>query len=351
MNDGIVVIAQHGENRTDPLTYESLACAWSLCGGDAERIRVIVPGDRSRTVAREIAAASGFAVTSVESDVLNSYNADAYLRVLGPLLEMTAPGYVILPHTCIGYDLAPALAVKLGAACITGVEAAVFGNERTGFVRNVSAGKLSAEVVPETATAVLTIQPGAWQPLDIKPDSAGAVDTVRIEAGTGRSRTTGFKQAEYQGSALADSTVIVAAGRGIGMQENLALIHDVARLFPRSAIGCSRAVCDAGWLGYAHQVGMTGATVAPKLYFAIGISGAVQHVAGIRDAQMVIAINNDPAARIFARADVGIVEDLTRFIPVLMEEYDRQQGTTTGTEEGREPRAQENSPPPDPGKR
>jgi electron transfer flavoprotein alpha subunit len=238
-----------------------------------------------------------------------------------------APVYVIMPHTCFGYDLAPALAVRLGAACITAAEAARMNGGKAVFVRTASGGKLSTEVVPETDIVVLTNQPGAWKPLDNKMGTGGTVETVRSDAGPVRSRTVGFKQPEYRGNALAESSVVVAAGRGIGTRENLALIDDIARLFPRSAVGCSRAVCDAGWLGYAHQVGMTGATVSPKLYIAIGISGAVQHVAGIRDAQTVIAINNDPAARIFARADYGIVEDLTRFIPVLIEEYNKRYGT------------------------
>ncbi len=327
MKDCIVVIAQHAHGRTDPVTYESLACAWALCGGDESRIRVMVAGDPGQAVARELAAATGFTVTAVENDGLGDYNADAYLRALGPILAGMAPGYVIMPHTCFGYDLAPALAVRLGAACITAAEAARMNGGKAVFVRTASGGKLSTEVVPETDIVVLTNQPGAWKPLDNKMGTGGTVETVRSDAGPVRSRTVGFKQPEYRGNALAESSVVVAAGRGIGTRENLALIDDIARLFPRSAVGCSRAVCDAGWLGYAHQVGMTGATVSPKLYIAIGISGAVQHVAGIRDAQTVIAINNDPAARIFARADYGIVEDLTRFIPVLIEEYNKRYGT------------------------
>jgi electron transfer flavoprotein alpha subunit len=124
----------------------------------------------------------------------------------------------------------------------------------------------------------------------------------------------------HHDSTLKDAEVIVSAGRGVGKKENIALIKELAALFPRSAVGASRQACDLGWLEYKHQVGTTGQTVAPKLYIACGISGAIQHVSGMKKAQNIIAINNDPHAAIFHVAHICIVEDLVSFIPLLIEE-------------------------------
>jgi electron transfer flavoprotein alpha subunit len=125
--------------------------------------------------------------------------------------------------------------------------------------------------------------------------------------------------AEERDLDLSIADVIVSAGRGIGNEENLALIRQLAGLFSKSAIGCSRTVCDRGWLGYQHQIGLTGKTVSPKLYIACGISGAIQHVTGMSGSKYVVAVNKDPGAAIFQVADVGIVEDLTIFIPLVID--------------------------------
>jgi electron transfer flavoprotein alpha subunit len=136
-----------------------------------------------------------------------------------------------------------------------------------------------------------------------------------------RSRSLGVKRVRTENAGLAQADVIVSAGRGIGKRENLDLIHRLAELFPRSAVGGSRPICDLGWLGYKHQIGQTGATVTPKLYIACGISGASQHLAGMRGAHFIVGINTDPHAAIFNVADVVVAEDVTTFIPTLLKAY------------------------------
>jgi electron transfer flavoprotein alpha subunit len=321
MQNKIAVIAQHAGGRTDPVTYEAISCAVKLCEGETSCIKIIIVGDRVEKIAGEMAEKTGIDVIAIENSQLGLYNAGAYREVLGALFKEMAPEYIVIPHTSTGYDFAPSLAIKLGASCITAVEGVNCDNEKRSFLRTVSNGKLYAEVVSKTKTTVITTQPGAWQAAGKKTEKKGSVETRKTEVIPGKTKALAFKQSDNQGMEMANSDVIVSAGRGIGTKENLSLIEEVAKLFPRSAIGCSRAVCDAGWLEYRHQVGITGTTVSPKLYFAIGISGAIQHTSGIKGAQMVVAVNNDPVARIFNIADYCIVEDLTQFLPVLMEEY------------------------------
>ena len=327
MKDKIAVIAQHADNRIDPVTYEAVSCALELCAGEASCIQIIVPGDRVEKIAQEITGETGIDTIALENELLKIYNAEAYTSALVTLFRQRAPGYILIPHTSVGYDFAPLLAIKLEASCITAVKQVNDTNGTTAFVREVFDGRLYAEVVSKTKTTVITIQPGAWQPLSRQPGKSGIVETRNVTVNPGKTRTIAFRQSDFQGAALADSEVIVSAGRGIGKKENLSLIYEVAKLFPRSSLGCSRAVCDAGWLEYSHQVGITGSTVSPKLYFAIGISGAVQHITGIKGAQVLVAVNSDPAARIFTIADYCIMEDLTQFIPTLVEEFKNKFGS------------------------
>ncbi len=315
------MIAQHSQNAVDPITYEAIACALELCDKDCSRIEVIIPGEQTEKAAREIADTSGMEVIALEHSLLQFYNAEAYVRALTGTLNDLAPEYVVLPHTSTGFDLAPALAIKLKASCITAVEDINHDKGKHSFIRSLSSGRLYAEVVPETKSTVITVQPGAWQAASNSSGNTGRISTRTPDIEACKSRTVEIKHAVYKGTDIAKSEVIVSAGRGIGKKENLQLLYDLAGIFKKSAVGCSRPVCDAGWMEYSHQVGVTGATVSPKLYFACGISGALQHISGIRGAQTIIAVNTDPQARIFGIADYCVVEDLTEFLPVLMEEF------------------------------
>ena len=167
---------------------------------------------------------------------------------------------------------------------------------------------------------VVTVAPGAFRPAAAVGEARGSVTERVIERTPRGSRVLGTRRGEPADPGLARAEVIVSAGRGIGRRENLALVERLAALFPRSAVGGSRPICDAGWLPYRRQVGVTGATVAPRLYVACGISGSSQHRTGMRGAGFVVAINTDPDAAIFQVADVGVVEDLATFIPLVLRE-------------------------------
>ena len=321
MNQSIIVIAEHTAGRLDPVTYELIAFAEKLQQLKPLSIKVILLGTEILKPAMEIAESSGLDVMGFDIQRLPDYNGELYCRVLADHLAAAPPQYVIVAHTSRGQDYAPALAVEMEAACITGVEDIVQTDSDMCFVRPIFGGKAMAHIHPDAGTVVLTLQPGLFKQNQQVTASAGrvAVDSITITPVWWHSR--GTKQPDTDTAGISEAEVIVAAGQGFGERDNLELAYRLAAIFSKSAVAGSRIVCDLGWIEYGCQVGVTGATVSPRLYIACGISGAIQHVSGMRGADLVVAINKDPAAAIFQSADICIVEDLLTFIPTLIEVY------------------------------
>jgi electron transfer flavoprotein alpha subunit len=323
MEETIIVIAEHFTGRIKPITYELIAFAKALAQKKTLKITGVILGEKVVDLARNLADVSGLEVMAVQIPGLAEYTGEIYRYVLVDLLSEFQPTYLCIAHTSQGLDFAPALAAELNAACITAVEEILEIGGRICFARPMYGGKITAHVCPTSATAVLTIQPGIFkiEEKDITPD--GSVNIKSIRCPPQRSRLLGIKPSEADTAGITEADVIVAAGQGIGEKDNLDLIHQLAALFTKSAVAGSRLVCDRGWLEYRCQVGVTGTTVSPQLYIACGISGAIQHISGMRSSEFIIAINKDPSAAIFQVADVCIVEDLTTFIPTLIEAYKR----------------------------
>ena len=324
MTQTIAVIAQHFEGQVDQVTYELVACALELQRIHPGAVKVIILGDDVEGLSQEISKITGLDVIGMQHPNLIPYNAEAYKAILENLLLDLRSHYICIAHTNQGCDYAPALAVRLRAACITGVERVIEDHGRICFERAIYNRKILANVIPKAKATVLTVQPGAFKAPDFDNQVHGSVDIRTITFKPQQSRTLEIKRTKEPDSALAEAEVIVSAGKGIGKKENLDFIFRLAKLFPKSAVGGSRPVCDMGWLEYRQQVGITGATVEPKLYIACGISGSTQHLAGMRNAGLIVALNTDPNAAIFNVANVCIVEDLTTFIPVLIKEHEKE---------------------------
>jgi electron transfer flavoprotein alpha subunit len=361
MKAEIVVIAEvAAEGRPAPVSLELIAFAKSLRRNAAEPIRVFLPGRGIGATAAELARLPGVAVTGIEGESLASYSAEAWKETLAPLLAARKPRFICVSHNANGADFAPGLAVRLGAACITAVEAFRIEAEGPVFSRSILKGKLQMEIVPEAEMAVVTLLPGAFHrgdapssPMDkarkngtalipeefrhkaipptgittlkeekseVQDDRAGppAAEMISVPGISLKSRPLGLLPAPDEAADLAAAEVIVSAGRGIEGEENVDLLRRFASLFSRAAIGASRAVCDAGWLPCRYQIGQTGKTVSPRLYIACGISGTLQHLAGMRGSQCIVAVNRDPQAAIFRVADVAVVEELVSFLPLLI---------------------------------
>jgi len=321
MTRPIVVIAEHLEGKLRPATDELIAFALELRQTMPAPIQVLILGNDPENMAHLIATKTGLDVIGIQESNLARYNGDLYKNILATLLAELNPAYVCIAHTPTGMDFAPGLAHRLGAVCITGVESVYEDQGCVLFTRAFYNGKILADICAETETAVLTVTPGFFKPPVADPAGPGRIEIRKTSCIQARLRTLETRKAPAQKSEFAQAAVIVSAGRGIGKKENLALIFKLAGLFPRSAVAGSRWVCDAGWLEHRRQVGLTGAVVSPKLYIACGISGSVQHLAGMRESGFIVAVNSDPHAAIFNIADISIVEDLNIFIPALIEAH------------------------------
>lgn len=325
----IVIIVDLENGAAHPAGLEAVRAARALARGEAP-LCIMTLGDSVRNAATDLAARTGIDVLALENERASGYTAGLWKAALAEAIEPLDPRFVVVPHTARGYDFAPGLAVRLGAACLTAVEAVREDEGAIVLERSAFGGKALMDLLPPDGRVVLTVQPGAFPTEETVPASPGAVTVRHSEAVDTRFRFLGRTAVESGAASLNEAEVIVAAGRGIGKKENLELIRALASLFPHSALAGSRAVCDAGWMEYARQVGVTGKTVAPRLYIACGISGTAQHLAGMKNSQTIVAINTDPGAPIFSVAHIGIVEDLTNFIPLFIETCKKKQGADTG---------------------
>jgi electron transfer flavoprotein alpha subunit len=313
-NRTIYIIAELRKGCITQETYELVSFALDVDNG--KKPVFLLLGRNVEEQAREISRKTGCDVLVFMADHLEHYNPLSYAHALMEILQEQDAAWVCLPHTSMGYDLAPRLAVLLKAACVAGVQSVSDG----ALTRPIHSGRFIEEIVPNTPRVVVTVLPGAYRPCEQTVGAAGAVKVRGVAFTESPSQALGSAESSYRDSALKDAEVIVSGGRGMGKKENIFLIKELAAVFPRSAVGASRSACDLGWFERKQQIGTTGLTVSPKLYIACGISGVFQHVSGMRGAQTILAINTDVHAPIFQVAHYCVVEDLTTFIPVLLEE-------------------------------
>ncbi len=317
MHTHIAVITETGPTGIRPVTYEILACAEQIAEQTNGTISLYVLADDPAPAMEQICSHTGHPVVGIAADSLSAYNAESYRAVLSRVLSEIEPAYVVVAHTARGIDFAPALAAVLNGTCITGVEKMETTAAGPVFARSIVNGKKTARLRPDARPAVITVSPAMFPPKSLQQAAGTNPRTKHVPYPPGQIRPLGIKPAPADTDSLDAADVIVAAGNGIGDEANLTLVHRLASHFPKSAVAGSRPVCDKQWLPYNRQVGVTGAVVRPRLYIACGISGASQHVAGMREAGFIAAINRDPNAAIFNTADICIVEDISVFLPIL----------------------------------
>lgn len=313
----VFVLAEHRKGDLREITFDLLSKGRQLADKSGAALAAIVLG---RDVETFSATLSKYAdrVLVVEDDALHNFNSDAYQTVLAQLISDRKPLITLIGHTAFGLDLAPSLAAQLDAALVTDCIDVDIDGERVSAVRPTYGGKVRASVVlREAAYRVATIQSGnAPSP---QPRDSNA-EIVRLQSPLAGDIT--YKRfLEYIDTSageidISQGEIIVSVGRGIGDPKNLPLIEELANAIG-GVLACSRPVVDKKWLPKARQVGISGKTVQPKLYLAIGISGAFQHISAIKGSGMIVAVNKDPKAPIFRVADYGIVGDLFTVVPVL----------------------------------
>ncbi len=319
---GILIIIDTIANKPPASSFELVSFAERLAANDQVPITTAIAGESTRDAA-EKASLYGHDVIGLEHIDFRYPNPDLLASQVAALIDELDPAYVCLPHTIRGCQSAARICTSSGFGCITAVESLRVVDNRQLFRRSMYNGKINVDLRPVALHSVVTVLPGAFPIPDTttRQKSRGKIEIRKATAATAY-MPLGIRESAEENVKLEESDVIISAGRGIGDKENLELIRAVARLFSNAAVGASRTICDLKWLPYAHQVGITGKTVSPKLYMACGISGAQQHIAGMKGSQLIVAINKDPQAAIFSISDYIIVEDLTTFLPLLIEKYE-----------------------------
>jgi len=314
---GVLVVAEQRQGKLNRASWETIVGAQQL-GGD---ITVLVPGTQTGAVANELAAAQVKEIVTLEHAALEPYTPDGFTAALQDAIGQLAPDFVLLPHTYQTRDFAPKLAARLDRAIITDVTGVKQSGADTVFIRPMFQGKLTADVVPlGPGPHFITFQIGAYRIDQVAKGASPAgvrALTVNLDASQIRQKPEPPFQQAKQAVDLSQAERIVSVGRGIKEQSNIHVAEELAAALG-AEIAASRPICDAGWLPMERQVGSSGQTVAPKLYLALGISGAIQHLVGMKGASTIVAINKDPDAPIFEVADYGIVGDLFEIVPAII---------------------------------
>ena len=318
----ILVIAEQRDGRLNRASWETIAAAQAL---GASPITVALVGSAVAPLASELASAAVDDVLVVEDPALAAYTPDGYAMAIRGLVEQAQPTFVLMPHTYQTRDCAPVIAARMRKALITDVTAISGSGADATFTRPMFQGKLAAQVKPlGDPPFFVTFQIGAFRADAVKKGGSAAVKPVAIQVDAAAIRQTPeppFQEAK-QAVDLGQAERIVAVGRGIKSQENIALAEKLANALG-AELAASRPICDNGWLPMERQIGSSGQTVAPKLYLALGISGAIQHLVGMKGARTIVAVNKDADAPIFEVADYGIVGDLFDIVPALVAELEK----------------------------
>ena len=320
MSNGVLVFIEHRNGVLNKTSLEAIAAAQGLASSLQQPVSAVILGSDVDALVQEIGAYELARVIKATNAKLADYTPDGYSEGMEHVVRQIDPQLVVLPHTYLVRDFAPKLAARFSKSLISDCIRAQVSGEAITFTRRIFLGKLDADVVSDGAAPVFaTFQSGAYRPDQAAKGSGAAIQEMPVEVGEIRMKPEAPFQEVKQAVDLSKADVIVAVGRGIKSKDNLALAEKLAEVLGGD-LAASRPICDAEWLPIDRQIGSSGQTVAPKLYVALGISGAIQHLVGMKNSGTIVAINKDPEAPIFDIADYGIVGDLFEAVPVLTEE-------------------------------
>ena len=329
MADTILVVVEQREGKLNRVSWETITAGQAIAAATGWALEAAVIGSGIAAIAAEVAAKKVAKVYAVESPKLEPYTPDAFAAALKQFLAAKQPKLILLPHTYQVRDFIPKLVTAIGRTVISDCIGFKHEGGKLVFTRQMFQGKLSADVsFTGDAPWFATFQNGSFRGDQAETGASPApVETVNIEIADGVVRNQpqpAFKEAK-QAVDLTQAEVIVSVGRGIKEQKNIELAKQLADALG-GEIAASRPICDSGWLPMDRQVGSSGQTVAPKLYLALGISGAIQHIVGMKGSKAIIAVNKDSEAPIFEIADYAVVGNLFDIIPPLIEEVKKAKG-------------------------
>lgn len=318
MSKKVLVLAEVREGVLRNVSFEAIAAAKQISDG-GEVIGVLI-GDSVQNLANSLVAYGADRVVAVEHPHLKSYTSDGFSQAFLAVYEQEKPEVIVFGHTSLGKDLSPKIASRLQAGLISDVTEIQGSSEDVVFVRPIYSGKAFEKVKVKEGIVFVTIRPNNIAPLTSDEGRSGAVSTISVDIQNLRTIIKEVVRKASTGVDLSEAKVVVAGGRGVKSAEGFEPLKELANLLG-GAVGASRGACDAEYCDYSLQIGQTGKVVTPDLYIAAGISGAIQHLAGMSNSKVIVAINKDPEANIFKVADYGIVGDLFEVIPMLIEEF------------------------------
>lgn len=324
---GVLVVMEQQGGAWHRMSWETLAAGQQLGKELGQPVFAAVAGQGIDALAQELAGKKLEKVHAVEHELLKDYTADGLTSALEQLVKAHGPSHVLFPHTYQVRDFAPKLAARFGATLISDVISFHLANGAPVFARQLFQGKLNADFRPTGSGPVFaSIQAGAYRAESLEAGSAPVERfTPKLDAGQIRTKPQEPFREAARAVDLTTADIIVSVGRGIKEKDNIHVVEALAQAMG-AELAASRPICDNGWLPMERQVGSSGQTVSPKVYLAVGISGAIQHLVGMKGSKTIVAINKDANAPIFEVADYGIVGDLFEVVPALVDEVNKAKG-------------------------
>ncbi|MEH7663645.1 electron transfer flavoprotein subunit alpha/FixB family protein [Bacillus velezensis] len=318
MGKKVIVLGEIRDGALRNVTFEAIAAGKTISGG-GDVIGVLM-GKGAADAAPELIQYGADKVFTADSPGLSQYTADGYAAVLGDLIENEKPDAVIFGHTSMGKDLSPKLAARFETGLISDSTDVSVTGDNIVFTRPIYSGKAFEQVISTDPFILATIRPNNIQALEKDASRTGDIEELAAPPADLRTVIEEVVKKTADGVDLSEAKIIVAGGRGVKSKDGFEPLIELADVLG-AAVGASRGACDADYCDYSLQIGQTGKVVTPDLYIACGISGAIQHLAGMSNSKVIVAINKDPEAEIFKIADYGIVGDLFEVVPLLTQEF------------------------------
>lgn len=314
----IIVLGEVRDGSLRNVSFEAVAAA-KIASEGGEVVGVLI-GDSVNALSGELIHYGADRVITVEDEKLKQYTPDGYSQALMAIVDAESPEGLVFGHTSLGKDLAPKVAAKLNSGLISDVTGLEVAGGNLVFTRPIYSGKAFEKKIVTDGLVFATIRPNNISPLEKDESRTGEASSLSVDIKDLRTVIKEVVRKASEGVDLSEAKVIIAGGRGVKSEEGFEPLKELAKVL-NGAVGASRGACDADYCDYSLQIGQTGKVVTPDLYIACGISGAIQHLAGMSNSKVIVAINKDPEANIFKVADYGIVGDLFEVVPMLTEEF------------------------------
>ncbi|HLQ71034.1 MAG TPA: electron transfer flavoprotein subunit alpha/FixB family protein [Bacillota bacterium] len=318
MSDKILVIGEAKDGILRNVSFEAIAAGKKI-DEDAEIVGVLCGDGEIKNLAQEMIKYGADRVVTVVDEKLKAYTSEAYGQALMAVIDDESPNGIVMGHTSIGKDLTPKIASKLQSGLISDATAIEKAEDELVFTRPIYSGKAFEKKVITSGITFVTIRPNNIAPLERDESRTGDVNSKDVELKDVKTIVKDVIRKASEGVDLSEASIVVAGGRGVKSADGFKPLYELADVLG-AAVGASRGACDADYCDYSLQIGQTGKVVTPDLYIAVGISGAIQHLAGMSNSKVIVAINKDPESNIFNVADYGIVGDLFDIVPLLIDE-------------------------------